>query len=97
MVVDVHAEYSVSVSIPSASDGHLKVYIARESSNGEQFIQPLRDIWRVLGRLEVVLKKLHAMARLCNRYSGGRGNYMRIYALALVPLQGGVDHVAGGR
>ena len=40
-----HANSTLS---DSSTDGQIKLYIAQESSNGEQFVQPLKNIQDIL-------------------------------------------------
>ena len=45
----------------ASTDGQLKVFFARESPNGDEFVQPLSEIQRVLKR-SVITKREHALA-----------------------------------
>ena len=53
----IHAQLVVHnwLCTPHSADCQLKVFIAQETSNGEQFLTPLRDIQKVLERSEVKL------------------------------------------
>ena len=53
----IHAQLVVLnwLRTPHSADCQLKVFIAQETSNGEQFLTPLRDIQKVLERSEVKL------------------------------------------